>query len=105
MTINKTKPSDPSINGDSLSFKNDIEAEFGKNGGRTLGRYRRDDPAFNNTYPNSSTISNLPLDTGIPTSGEIKSEPDTYCFAKDMMSPCLISCMRSIAQLYMYDVM
>ncbi len=72
MTINKTKPSDPSINGDSLSFKNDIEAEFGKNGGRTLGRYRRDDPAFNNTYPNSSTISNLPLDTGIPTSGEIK---------------------------------
>ena len=23
-----------------------------------------------------------------PTDGEQKSEPDTYCFAKDMMSPC-----------------
>ena len=39
-----------------------------------LGQYRRDDPSgnFDNASPSGSSLSNLPLDTGIPTSGEIK---------------------------------
>ena len=36
---------------------------------------------YENTWPES-------LQWAIPTVGEQKSEPDTYCFAKDMMSPC-----------------
>ena len=36
---------------------------------------------YENTWPDY-------LQWTTPTSGEIKSEPDTYCFAKDMMSPC-----------------
>ena len=56
-----------------LSFS-EIEAEFGDNPGRSLGQYRRDDPSgnFDNASPSGSSLSNLPLDTGIPTSGEIK---------------------------------
>ena len=39
-----------------------------------MGQYRRDDPSgnFDNASPTGSSLSNLPLDTGIPTSGEIK---------------------------------
>ena len=56
--------------GELLSFENDIEAEFGQNSGRSLGRYRTSHPDFGNK--NLGELSNLPLDTGIPTSGEIK---------------------------------
>tara|TARA_B100000575_G_C23127558_1_gene653500 strand:+ start:1047 stop:2213 length:1167 start_codon:yes stop_codon:yes gene_type:complete len=63
MTINKTS-------GDQLSFQNDIEAEFGSNPGRSLGEYRSSDTNFQNK--NLGSLSNLPLDAGIPTSGEIK---------------------------------
>ena len=56
--------------GDILSFENDIEAEFGQNSGRSLGRYRTSHPDFGNK--NLGELSNLPLDTGMPTSGEIK---------------------------------
>ena len=69
MTINKTKPSDPTVNGDSLSFDLDIAAEFGQ-GDYSLGQYRRDDPRFKNK--NAGDLTNLPLDTGIPNNGEIK---------------------------------
>ena len=56
-----------------LSFS-EIEAEFGDNPGRSLGQYRRDDPSgnFDNASPTGSSLSGLPLDTGVPTSGEIK---------------------------------
>ncbi len=59
--------------GNQLSFS-EIESEFGDNPGRSLGQYRRDDPSgnFDNASPSGSTLSNLPLDTGIPTSGQIK---------------------------------
>ena len=59
--------------GNQLSFS-EIEAEFGDNPARSLGQYRRDDPSgnFDNASPSGSSLSNLPLDTGIPTSGEIK---------------------------------
>ena len=49
--------------GSSLSFS-EIEAEFGQNGGRSLGAYR--------LTQSVGSLSNLPLDTGIPTSGQIK---------------------------------
>ena len=49
--------------GSSLSFS-EIEAEFGSNGTRSLGSYR--------LSQNVGSLSNLPLDSGIPTSGEIK---------------------------------
>ena len=65
MTINKTS-------GDPLSFQNDIEAEFGGNPARSLGQYRRDDANFTNESPSGSSLSNLPLDDGIPNNGEIK---------------------------------
>jgi len=54
--------------GNQLSFS-EIESEFGDNPGRSLGQYRRDDPSgnFDNASPSGSTLSNLPLDTGIPT--------------------------------------
>ena len=42
----------------------EIEAEFGSNGGRTLGNYR-----ISQTV---GQLTNLPLDTGIPQSGQIK---------------------------------
>tara|TARA_B100000508_G_scaffold101462_1_gene79885 strand:- start:2379 stop:3536 length:1158 start_codon:yes stop_codon:yes gene_type:complete len=57
--------------GNSISF-NQIRAEFGDRGDSRLGKYRRDDPDFENASPSGSTLTNLPLDTGIPTSGEIK---------------------------------
>ena len=46
-----------------ISFSQ-IENEFGQNGERSLGDYR--------TSQSVGELSNLPLDTGIPTSGEIK---------------------------------
>ena len=49
--------------GSSLSFT-EIEAEFGQNGSRSLGAYRLNQ--------NIGSLSNLPLDSGIPTSGQIK---------------------------------
>ena len=55
--------------GTSLSFQ-EIENEFGQNPGRSLGRYRNTHPDFGNK--NLGELTNLPLDTGIPTSGEIK---------------------------------
>ena len=57
--------------GNPLAFT-EIEAEFGGTPGRSFGKYRRDDPAFTNKSPSGSSLSNLPLDTGIPASGEIK---------------------------------
>tara|TARA_Y100001937_G_C7134252_1_gene339095 strand:+ start:893 stop:2053 length:1161 start_codon:yes stop_codon:yes gene_type:complete len=55
--------------GTQLSFS-EIESEFGSNPGRSLGQYRSTDPNFQNK--NLGSLSNLPLDAGIPTSGEIK---------------------------------
>ena len=51
-----------------LSFT-EIETEFGDNPARSLGQYRRDAPSndFKNASPTGSSLSNLPLDTGIPT--------------------------------------
>ena len=49
--------------GSSLSFS-EIEAEFGSNGSRSLGAYR--------LTQNVGSLSNLPLDSGVPTSGTIK---------------------------------
>ena len=49
--------------GNSLAFS-EIEAEFGQNGGRSLGAYR--------LTQSVGSLSNLPLDSGIPTSGQIK---------------------------------
>ena len=57
--------------GNPLSFS-EIEAEFGSTPARSLGQYRRDDSSFTNESPSGSSLSGLPLDTGIPTSGEIK---------------------------------
>tara|TARA_B100001173_G_scaffold213750_1_gene184515 strand:+ start:1827 stop:2972 length:1146 start_codon:yes stop_codon:yes gene_type:complete len=57
--------------GNQLAFT-EIEAEFGGTPGRSFGKYRRDDPSFTNESPSGSSLSGLPLDTGIPTSGEIK---------------------------------
>lgn len=53
-----------------LSFDNDIEAEFGENPSRSLGSYRNTHPDFGNK--NCGSLTDLPLDTGIPKSGEIK---------------------------------
>tara|TARA_R100001510_G_scaffold52008_1_gene52379 strand:+ start:342 stop:1514 length:1173 start_codon:yes stop_codon:yes gene_type:complete len=55
--------------GSSLSFS-EIESEFGSNPGRSLGQYRSTDSNFQNK--NLGALSNLPLDTGIPVSGQIK---------------------------------
>ena len=49
--------------GSSLSFS-EIEAEFGANGSRSLGAYRLSQSV--------GSLSNLPLDSGIPNSGTIK---------------------------------
>ena len=57
--------------GTQLKFS-EIEAEFGSNPGRSLGRYRSTHPDFTNESPSGSSLSNLPLDTGIPLSGQIK---------------------------------
>ena len=71
-----TLPSSPN----SISF-GQIEAEFGPNPGRSLGQYRKQDPSrvtldnttgiLSNSSPPGSDL-NLPLDTGIPNSGEIR---------------------------------
>jgi len=50
--------------GQQLKFS-EIEKEFGENPGRSLGRYRSSHPNFKNE--NLGALSNLPLDTGIPT--------------------------------------
>ena len=68
MTI---KNSGPGPNPNPLSFS-EIEAEFGSGGGqRRLGKYRRDDPAFQNEGPFSNADNGMlgkrPLDDGIPT--------------------------------------
>ena len=56
--------------GSELAFS-EIEAEFGQpDNVRSLGRYRRDDSEFKNK--SMGQLSNLPLDTGIPASGEIR---------------------------------
>ena len=59
----------------SLSFSQ-IEAEFGSNGNRGLGRYRADSIHFTNkTASDIGRITEggyLPLDTGIPKTGTIK---------------------------------
>ena len=55
--------------GSRISFTN-IEREFGNNPLRSLGSYRNTHPDFGNK--NLGELTNLPLDTGIPTSGEIK---------------------------------
>ena len=49
--------------GSSLSFS-EIETEFGANGSRSLGGYR--------VSQSIGSLSNLPLDNSIPTSGQIK---------------------------------
>ena len=49
--------------GSSLSFS-EIETEFGANGSRSLGGYR--------VTQSVGSLSNLPLDNSIPTSGQIK---------------------------------
>ena len=56
-----------------ISFSQ-IRTEFGDGTNTStspvrLGQYRRDDSAFNNK--NVGDLTNLPLDTGIPTSGTI----------------------------------
>ena len=56
--------------GSQLAFS-EIENEFGQpDNGRSLGRYRSSDSEFKNK--NCGQLTNLPLDTGIPASGEIK---------------------------------
>ena len=50
--------------GQQLKFS-EIEKEFGENPGRSLGRYKSSHPDFKNENPGE--LSNLPLDTGIPT--------------------------------------
>ena len=49
--------------GSQLAFS-EIEAEFGANGSRSLGSYRLSQSV--------GELSNLPLDSGVPTSGQIK---------------------------------
>ena len=60
---------DNSGNKNPLSFE-EIEIEFGQNPGRSLGRYRNSHPDFGNK--NLGELTDLPLDTGIPKTGEIK---------------------------------
>ncbi|MEC8550993.1 MAG: hypothetical protein VXY93_10890 [Pseudomonadota bacterium] len=64
--------------GSSLSFS-EIEAEFGQNGGRSLGAYR--------LTQSVGSLSNLPLDTGIPTSGQIKFS-DFYAKQLNVVVDC-----------------
>lgn len=64
--------------GSSLSFS-EIEAEFGSNGSRSLGSYR--------LTQSVGSLSNLPLDSGIPTSGQIKFS-DFYGKRLNMVVDC-----------------
>lgn len=70
MTINKTRPTNPAVNGDSISLRDDIEAEFGATPGHKFGSYRNISSDFKNKK--CGQLQDLPLDTGIPKSGEIK---------------------------------
>ena len=54
--------------GNPISF-DQIRGEFG-NGTNRLGQYRRDDGSFGNK--NNGDLTDMPLDTNIPTSGQIK---------------------------------
>ena len=64
--------------GSSLAFS-EIESEFGSNGTRSLGSYR--------LTQNVGSLSNLPLDSGIPTSGTIKFS-DFYSKRLNMVVDC-----------------
>ena len=58
--------------GTSLSFS-EIRTEFGPNVGSTgvsLGRYRNSDSNFR--FKNVGSLTDLPLDEGIPKTGQIK---------------------------------
>ncbi len=55
--------------GNPLSFS-EIEDEFGSTPGRKLGSYRNSHSDFKNE--NCGALTDLPLDTGIPKTGEIK---------------------------------
>ena len=57
--------------GSPLSFS-EIENEFGRNGKRSLGDYRVSDDVANQNGGAAAAIGNMPLDDGIPQSGEIK---------------------------------
>ena len=57
--------------GSSLRFS-EIENEFGRNGKRSLGEYRVSDDVANQNGGHGAAIGNMPLDDGIPQSGEIK---------------------------------
>ena len=52
-----------------ISFSQ-IESEFGRNGGRSLGNYRVSDN-YVSSRGGSADMANLPLDSGIPQSGAI----------------------------------
>ena len=49
-----------------------IENEFGRNGKRSLGDYRVSDDYADRRGGARVAVGNLPLDDGIPQSGEIK---------------------------------
>ena len=55
--------------GNSISFK-DIQTEFGRPSNGSFGKYRLNDD--NGNSENVGSLTNLPLDEGIPTTGEIK---------------------------------
>ena len=57
--------------GSSLRFS-EIENEFGRNGKRSLGDYRVSDDFANQRGGAAVAVGNMPLDDGIPQSGEIK---------------------------------
>ncbi len=64
----------------SISFSQ-IRTEFGTDGNNTsgpvrIGQYRRDDSSFTNksTTGSGGNLDNLPLDTGVPTSGTISAD-------------------------------
>tara|TARA_Y100000592_G_scaffold79610_1_gene125571 strand:+ start:1974 stop:3017 length:1044 start_codon:yes stop_codon:yes gene_type:complete len=54
-----------------ISFSQ-LESEFGRNGKRSLGDYRVSDDFANQRGGAAVAVGNMPLDDGIPQSGEIK---------------------------------
>jgi len=54
-----------------ISFSQ-IENEFGRNGKRSLGDYRVSDDVANQNGGAAAAVGNMPLDDGIPQSGQIK---------------------------------
>ena len=54
-----------------LSFSQ-FESEFGRNNKRSLGDYRVSDNYANDRGGHAAAVGDMPLDTGIPQSGEIK---------------------------------